>query len=57
MVEKKLVLKLDADEVDKEKLEAVFGRSATYQVSIEVEKTDSLDFLKRRVRWILGIKF
>jgi hypothetical protein len=40
MVEKKLVLKLEADEVDKEKLEAVFGRSATYQMSFGIEKQD-----------------
>ena len=32
VLEKKWVLKLDADEIDKEKLETVFGRRCTFQV-------------------------
>ncbi|GAQ78340.1 Ca2+-modulated nonselective cation channel polycystin [Klebsormidium nitens] len=36
IVEKKWVLKLDADEIDKEKLETVFGRRSTFQAHQEV---------------------
>ena len=34
MYEKQLVLKLDKNEVDKDKLETVFGRRATAQVGV-----------------------
>eukprot|EP00243_Klebsormidium_subtile_P000727 TRINITY_DN11221_c0_g2_i2.p1 TRINITY_DN11221_c0_g2~~TRINITY_DN11221_c0_g2_i2.p1 ORF type:complete len:103 (-),score=24.79 TRINITY_DN11221_c0_g2_i2:965-1273(-) len=36
VLEKKWVLKLDTDEIDKEKLESVFGRRSTYQAHEEV---------------------